>query len=210
VTCCQSHTSCTIESSKSALYHCKNTQPCSSHLNPGSSNTLYSSNNKDMSSGPYDDGLYESDQTPYELMVFQPPSPSAPWKTKIPKIFTRKPTAYPNVGKLSPGNSNPNIDNFRFNDLLKAPQKTVKITSQSFHLHLRCDHVEKDRKCDKGCYVREKGGKEKCARKDCAGHVYMGKVKEHEGVKCFGVKGKRMVCLERPVFVMLATALHST
>jgi hypothetical protein len=158
-----------------------------------------------MGSDPYYDpeGLYESNKTPYMLTVFEPTRPPAFWK---PKIFTRQPVTHPDVGataKLPPGNSNPNLDNFQPDDLPELPRKTITIKSKSFDLDMRCDHVENSHTCDKGCYVREKGGdwcREKCARKDCEGHVYMGRVKEHEGVKCFGEKGKRMVCLARPVF----------
>lgn len=78
--------------------------------------------------------------------------------------------------------------------------KTVTLISAHFPADLRCEHVQDEQKCEKGCYVLEKGGKVsrwRCKREDCEGHVYCGRVmKDDEGFACFGKKGARMVCVE--------------
>ena len=82
------------------------------------------------------------------------------------------------------------------------PTKKIKIKRALFPLELKCSHLRHANVCSHGCYVLEKGGsiwRKKCAREDCEGHVYVGRVKEDEqGVSCFGKRCHRLVCLEEP------------
>lgn len=133
---------------------------------------------------PYFDmlGETEPDTTEYTLKVLLPLRPP---HRLLPAIFSR------------PGGSKPaqTYTDFRFQHLDGMEEMTVKIKSAYFPAEMRCKHVLKVHKCERGCYVLEKGGDHsqyRCRRKDCEGHVYNDWVREYEGVKCFGPKGKRM------------------
>ncbi len=81
--------------------------------------------------------------------------------------------------------------------------KVVKIKAHYFPLDMRCSHVSqgRERKCDRGCYVLEKGGDAgswTCKANDCEGHAYVGEVKkDDEGIACFGKSKMKMVCIEK-------------
>ena len=157
-----------------------------------------------MTTGPHHDplGETESEDTVYALDVRCPPRPPPTW---LPSFLTRTPVTHANTGSvytIKPDQTNPNLDCFERKHLEDMPTKTVKIKRALFPLELRCEHVGYKTSCSRGCYVLENGGgnwRKKCAREDCAGHVYVGRVKEDEqGISCFGKKGRRLVCLEEP------------
>ncbi|KAF1935446.1 hypothetical protein EJ02DRAFT_127614 [Clathrospora elynae] len=147
-------------------------------------------------------GETEPCTTLYTLTVYKPPHLLASW---IPRLVTRTPVTHPNSGatyKISPDHLNPDLDCLELKHLDDMATKIVTIKSAWFPPDMRCDHVQGgEKRCDQGCYVREKGGRVNrwtCERRDCDGHVYCGRVKlDNEGKACFGESGKRMVCLER-------------
>jgi hypothetical protein len=159
-----------------------------------------------MALGPYYDPLGESEmqETLYTLTVHKPPRPPPKY---LPSIFTRIPVTHANTGPaytLKPSNyfsKTPNYDDFWEKDLKDMPTQVVKLKAWQFPLRMRCEHVQSDRKCEKGCYVLEKGGavsRWNCEREDCEGHVYGRNVlTDTEGKACFGKKGRRMVCAVR-------------
>lgn len=154
---------------------------------------------------PYYDplGEYEPNTVIYTLTVRCPSRPPPKW---LPSIFTREPVVYPKSGyahTIKPVDTNPDLDCFEYKHLDEMSVKTIDIRSAYFPAEMRCIHTQNEsRKCEKGCYVLEKGGDIRrwtCKREDCQGHVYCGLVKkDEEGRACFGKKNNRMVCLENP------------
>jgi hypothetical protein len=131
-----------------------------------------------MRMGTYDvdvDREFEDNTTEYTLLIYSLPH----------RIFSRS-SKYAELEK---------------GDLDPKKMKTVKLLSRDFPSEMRCQHVRNAPMCDKGCYVREKGGGSLhriCGRgKDCDGHAYSGQVAmNNKSVACFGKKGKRMVCID--------------
>jgi hypothetical protein len=153
-------------------------------------------------------GETEWHTTIYTLEVRCPKRPPPKY---LPTLFTRTPVTYPKNGHtytIKPDDTNPNLDCFESKHLNDMSTKTIKIQSYLFPPDMRCTHVQNARICKKGCYVLEKGGRIagwKCKREDCEGHVYNSRVKQDvDGKACFGKKGKayfglkskRMVCIE--------------
>lgn len=138
----------------------------------------------------------------FTLEVRCPPRPPPRW---LPSLLTRTPVIHTNVGSthvLMPDEKTPNFDCFERKHLVDMPMKTIEIERAKLPIELTCQHVQDQGLCQLGCYIQEKKSKvwrKKCARHDCEGHVYVGRVKEsNEGVSCFGEKGQRLVCLEDP------------
>lgn len=147
-------------------------------------------------------GETEPHTTLYTITVYIPPRPLPHW---LPAIFSRTHNTYPNTGAaymIRPDDTNPDLDCFELKHLPDLPTKRIKIKSAWFPPEMRCKHITGSTKvCEEGCYFLEKGGdrvsRSQCKRSDCEGHVYCNRVKsDDQGRKCFGEKGKRMVCLE--------------
>ena len=108
------------------------------------------------------------------------------------------------AGEPSTAGTDPRYECFKLEHLEGLPTKTVRITASWFPPDMRCEHLNQNeaRVCTQGCYFLERGGdgvfQWRCEREDCEGHVYCGETKkDEEGVVCFGMKGRRLVCLER-------------
>jgi hypothetical protein len=156
-----------------------------------------------MALGPYFDPLGETEPhtTLYTLTVYIPARPPPSW---LPGIFTRPAAPRPSTGlqhKIPQEDGNPNLDCFESKHLDDMRTKKITIQSAWFPPEMRCEHVQDEKECDKGCYFLEKGGKVsrwRCKTAGCEGHVYCGPVeKDLMGQACFGEKAKRMVCLRR-------------
>lgn len=157
---------------------------------------------------PFDPlGEYEDHNTIYTLTVLIP--------EKIPGRFSqfinRRPVDYSYYeserdyrtggSKFAPP-SKPSSHALGADDLAFMKAKVVKIKATHFPPDFRCAHVQtKERKCERGCYLLERGGEDpnwKCDRVDCEGHRYSGRRKEDgEGQWCFGKKGERLICVSR-------------
>jgi len=145
-------------------------------------------------------GETENQDTIYTLTVYKPPRPPPKY---LPANFTRVPVTYHNTGTytIKPDNyctRTPIYDDFEDLDLKNMPTKIMKLKAWQFPVGMRCAHVQPEKKCERGCYVLEKGGDVRrwsCGRENCEGHVYGGSVKmDDEGTACFGKKGERLVC----------------
>jgi hypothetical protein len=151
-----------------------------------------------MALGQFFDPLGETEHqdTIYTLTVHKPLRPPPNY---FPAIFTRAPVTYPKTGSthtIKPdnyGSKTPNYDDFTELDLKNMPTKVVKLKAWQFPVAMRCAHVQPYKKCEKGCYVLEKGGDVRrwsCKREDCEGHVYeRSALTDGEGKACFGKKG---------------------
>ena len=154
--------------------------------------------------GPHWDplGEYEYHNTVYTVSVCAPARPPPRF---LPSFLTRKPVVVnPSTAHVirPPREHPPPYDCFDTQDLDCMKISKVKIKAHDFPPEMRCRHVSqgRERTCDQGCYVLEKGGpirRWRCKRSDCKGHVYVGPVKkDSDGVACFGKRRRRMVCVE--------------
>ncbi|KAK7183055.1 uncharacterized protein CC84DRAFT_1207357 [Paraphaeosphaeria sporulosa] len=143
-------------------------------------------------------GKPEPRDTTFTLTVYTPPRPPPKY---LPAFLTREPLDTKPFHVIRAKSPTPDYTHFERRDLSDMPTKIVKTKAYRVPAALRCKHLRESTVCNEGCYVLEKGGKEvrrfRCLREECEGHVYCGNVKEDdEGVKCFGKKGERLVCIE--------------
>ena len=160
----------------------------------------------------------------YTLTVYKPPRPSF-WKRNF-DIFAREGNFRNHVegAPRPPMNPvpKPKYGEFKSGDLdgweKEGRMDTLEVDSNYLLSEWRCSHIQGGKKvCAEKCYVLEKGktwerrkingtslmtkypvSGSTCTRIDCEGHAYQGPVMtDKEGRKCFGEKGKRLVCIDR-------------
>jgi hypothetical protein len=140
---------------------------------------------------PYFDplGEFEPDSTKYRIFVCRPRQ-SHPWN----QLFSY-------LGHSDESKKNTPVEKgYDESDLTYMEGNIITMESKYFPYSMRCSHVQRGSlACTKRCYVLEKGGgMRKCKRSDCRGHVYNGRVKESNGIECFGKsESQRLVCIDR-------------
>ncbi|KAL5371303.1 hypothetical protein DPSP01_014362 [Paraphaeosphaeria sporulosa] len=139
----------------------------------------------------HDDPRYTSPERIYKIHACVPPRPPSPW---WPKLFARDPI-YASSPHIIRPRYTPIYENFTNKDLEHMDQKVVEIKSKHFPEEFRCKHIYNSARCDKRCYMLEKGGKGQrvCETPRCKGHIQQPFIYSHDGEICFGSNNTRIV-----------------
>jgi len=137
------------------------------------------------------EGHYEYGDEAYLLVVYDPPRCS-----RVSNLFSRW------SDRASTSRSDRTTDHHQYTqrDLKDMPTIEMRLNARNFPYEFRCEHARRNRRCQHGCYLVERGGSHRgprCGKSDCEGHVYADQVKEVANrVRCFGRSGSRLVLLK--------------